>query len=289
MIGQHNQSLSVEALCEVLAVSPSGYYAWRKRGISPREQSDTQLGRAVERVFRASRNTYGSHRVQRALSEQGIRTSRKRVARLMRQRGLRSVRARRRRIGLTRAARNAYMVENLLAQDFAATRINEKWVTDITYVPTREGWLYLASVLDLYSRQVVGWAMGERHDAELATDALDMAIQRHRPPVGLLLHSDRGGEFASARFHQRAMDAQMRLSMSDKGNCYDNAVAESFFATVKLEAVRERVYGSRQEARQQLFDYIEVFYNRQRLHSGIDFECPVNRAAGATVTPLNWG
>jgi len=182
-------------------------------------------------------------------------------------------------MGLTKAGQSAYFAPNLLQQDFHATRKNQKWVTDTTYIPTRESWLYLVSVMDLFSRQVVGWAMGEHHDADLATSALDMAIRRARPPVGLIVHSDRGSEFANATFHGRATQAKIRLSMSSTGNCYDNAPAESFFATVKLEAMPEGIFASRQEARMALFDYIEVFYNRQRLHSGIGYARPVSRAA----------
>jgi len=279
---QHEQAtsnLSVAAWCEALDVSPSGYYTWRERDISPHQQADVRLGDAIERVFIESRRTYGSHRVWLGLREQGIRTARKRVERLMRERGLRSIRARQRRIGLTKAGQSAYFAPNLLQQDFEARRKNEKWVTDTTYIPTREGWLYLVSVMELFSRQVVGWAMGEQHDADLATAALDMAIARARPAAGLILHSDRGSEFANARFHGRAAAAKICLSMSSTGNCYDNAAAESFFATVKLEAIPEGIFASRQQARMALFDYIEVFYNRQRLHSGIGYARPVSRAA----------
>lgn len=281
MIQQEQASggMSVEALCEALAVSPSGYYAWRERDISLRQQADVRLGNEIERVFIDSRRTYGSQRVYRALCERGIRSSRKRVARLMRERGLRSVRARKRRLGLTKAGQSAYFAANLLQQDFNATRKNQKWVTDTTYIPTREGWLYLVSVLDLFSRQVVGWAMGEQHDAGLAISALDMAICRAGPAAGLILHSDRGSEFANAKFQDRAAAANIRLSMSSTGNCYDNAPAESFFATVKLEAMPAGIFASRQEARMALFDYIEVFYNRQRLHSSIGYARPVSRAA----------
>jgi len=276
---QASSNLSVSELCEVLDVSASGYYAWRERDTSPRKQADTWLGNEIERVFVESRRTYGSHRVWLALREQGIRTSRKRVERLMRERSLRSIRARQRRSGLTKAGQSAYFAPNLLKQDFHATHKNEKWVTDTTYIPTREGWLYLVSVMDLFSRQIVGWAMGEHHDAELATWALDMAIRRARPEPGLILHSDRGSEFANARFHARSDEAQIRLSMSSTANCYDNAAAESFFATVKLEAIPEGLFASQRQARAALFDYIEVFYNRQRLHSGIDYARPVSRAA----------
>lgn len=270
---------SVEALCAALDVSVSGYYAWRDRNPSEHQAADEQLGQAIMQIFQASRQTYGSHRVYQALRHEGFRTSRKRVARLMREQGLRSVRAVKCRIGLTRAGHPVFIVPNRLKQDFSAQRANEKWVTDTTYIPTREGWLYLVSVMDLYSRQVVGWAMGDHHDAHLATCALDMAIQRQRPTPSLIVHSDRGSEFANARFHQRASAAQIQLSMSSTGNCYDNAAAESFFATVKLEAVRGQVFVSRTVARQELFDFIEVFYNRQRLHSGLHYAPPVSRAA----------
>jgi putative transposase len=277
--GQATSGLSVEAMGEALDVSASGYYAWCERDSSSRQAADVRLGDEIEHVFVESRRTYGSHRVWLALREQGIRTSRKRVERLMRQRSLRSIRARQRRIGLTKAGQSAYFAANVLEQDFSATRKNEKWVTDTTYIPTRESWLYLVSVMDLFSRQIVGWAMGEQHDAELAASALDMAIRRARPAEGLIVHSDRGSEFANAKFHARAAESKICLSMSSTGNCYDNAAAESFFATVKLEAMPDGIFASRQQARMALFDYIEVFYNRQRLHSGIDYARPVSRAA----------
>jgi putative transposase len=286
---QVNSNLSVEALCAALDVSPSGYYAWCKREVSPHQQADVRLGEEIERVFVESRRTYGSHRIWLGLRERGIRTSRKRVERLMRQRGWRSVRARQRRFGLTQAGQSAYFAPNLLNQDFAATTINKKWVTDTTAIPTREGWLYLVSVMDLFSHQVVSWAMGEHHDADLATSALDMAIGRAHPPAGLILHSDRGSEFANAKFHDRAAEDNIRLSMSGTGNGYDNTTAESFFATVKLEAIPEGIFASRQAARAALFDYIDVFYNRQRLHSGIGYTPPISRAACVIVTLLNWG
>jgi putative transposase len=210
--------------------------------------------------------------VHQALRRIGIRTSRKRVARLMKAQNLR----RQRRVSLPRAAHHAYIAPNRLRQNFEASAPNTRWVTDTTYIPIREGWLYLVSVMDLHDRQVVGWAMGTQHDAALATRALQMARQRRRPPTGVVLHSD---QFANARFHRQAAASGVILSMSSTGNCFDNAAAESFFATVKLEAVQGRVYASHQQARQHLFDYIAVFYNRQRLHSGLNFQYPVEFAA----------
>jgi len=279
MIERRDQTLSVGAMCKALAVSSSGYYAWRNREPNAHQQRDTWLAQQIKQVFETSRRTYGSNRVHQALRRADIRTSRKRVARLMQVQGLRSVRARKRRVSLTRAGNHAYIAPNRLHQDFTATAHDTKWVTDTTYIPTRDGWLYLVSVMDLYDRQVVGWAMGSQHDAALATRALEMALQRRRPPTGLIVHSDRGSEFANARFQRRAAASGVVLSMSSTGNCFDNAAAESFFATVKLEAVQGRVYASHQHARQHLFDYIEVFYNRQRLHSSLNFQCPIEFAA----------
>lgn len=274
MIAMSENSLSIEAHCEALDVSPSGYYAWRKREASARQRDDETLGDAIEDIFQASRETYGSGRVYQALKREGIRTSTKRVARLMRERGLRSVRSRQRRPSLTCSQQNSYVAANHLAQDFVAQSADEKWVADTTYIPTQEGWLYLVSIVDLYNKRVVGWAMGQHHDAALATAALQMAVQHHRPAAGLILHTDRGTEFANATFTATAHQAGIRLSMSSTGNCYDNAPAESFFATVKLEAVNQQVYPSHATARQALFDYIEVFYNRQRLHSALGFRSP---------------
>jgi putative transposase len=267
---QSTSDLSVETGCAALEVSPSDSYAWCERDSNPRQEADAQLGDEIERVFIKSRRIYGSHRVWLALGERGIRTSRKRVERLRRQPGLRSIRARKPRIGRTKAGQSAYFAPNLLHQAFEATAINEKWVTDTTYIPTHQGWLYLVSVMDLFNRQIVGWALGDHHDADRATSALDMAIRPARPAAGLIVHSDRGSEFANPKFHRRATTAKIRLSMSSTGNCYDNAAAESFFAPVKLEAIPEGIFASRQQARMALFDYIEVFYNRERLHSGID-------------------
>lgn len=279
MIEANTQTGETVGFCELLEVSVSGYYAWRKREASCHARQDEQLASHVETIFAASRQTYGAQRIYHALREQGIFTSRKRVARLMRQQGLASVRVKNRRRSLTKAVANRYLVPNRLAQDFSTSQAHEKWVTDTTYIPTQEGWLYLVTVLDLYSRLIVGWAMGEQHDAQLANCALLMALQRYRPAAGLILHSDKGSEFANALYARTAEQAGTQRSMSSTGNCYDNAVAESFFATLKLEAVQGRLYPNRQAARAALFDYIEVFYNRQRLHSALGFCSPSRFAA----------
>lgn len=279
MIEQAQGQGTIAGLCVALEVSESGYYAWRERSPSPHDSQDACLAEVIKGVFEASRRTYGSNRVQAALRAQGIATSRKRVARLMRERGLRSVRVKARRPSLTQSVQNAYIVENLLEQDFSAGTENEKWVTDTTYIPTHEGWLYLVTVLDVYTRLIAGWAMGNHHDAPLAADALTMAITRQQPAAGLILHSDRGSEFANQLYCETCAADHIIRSMSGSGNCYDNAMAESFFASLKLEALQGQVYATRSEARMMIFDYIEVFYNRQRLHSGIAFTTPVSRAA----------
>jgi putative transposase len=282
--------VSIATLCEALDVSESGYYAWRKHQPSAHEQEDERLGQLIETIFHSSRQTYGSDRIHAALRQQGVYTARKRVARLMRERGLQSVRVQQtQRRSLTRSVSNPYIVANLLNQDFTTTQPNHVWVTDTTYVPTLEGWLYLVTVLDLGTRLIVGWAMGRHHDAELACDALEMAIQHQRPAAGLMLHSDRGSEFANARYHGLASNAQMQRSMSRSGNCFDNAVAESFFATLKLEAVRGTPYPSRQAARMHLFDYIEAFYNRQRLHSSLGYQTPNSVGAHSALLPQGIG
>jgi transposase InsO family protein len=278
VIEQARAGVPVEVLCRVLDVAASGYYAWRGGETSVHQQHDAKLSAQIRTVFEDSRQTYGSDRVTVALHRQGIRTSRKRVARLMRQQGLRSVRAKQRRPCLTRSVHNRYVAENLLAQNFTAQQEHEKWLTDTTYIPTLEGWLYLVTVLDIFTRQIVGWSMGVQHDAHLAVAALTMALQHHCPPDGVILHSDRGGEFAN-QLYADACEGKVIRSMSGSGNCYDNAMAESFFATLKLEAVHGNRFATRSEARMAIFDYIEVFYNRQRLHSGIAYAAPLSAAA----------
>ena len=174
---------------------------------------------------------------------------------------------------------NAYVVDNLLALDFTASLPNEKWVTDTTYIPTHEGWLYLVMVLDIFTRQVVGWSMGNHHDAPLAVAALKMALKRQQPSAGMILHSDRGREFANQLYAETCVANTVIRSMSSSGNCYDNAMAESFFATLKLEAVQGHVFATRSEARMVIFDFVEAFYNRQRLHSSIAFAVPISLVA----------
>lgn len=269
----------MSALGTVLAVSESGYYAWRGMKTNAHDEQDADLTDRIQTIFAASRQTYGSNRVEAALRTQGICTSRKRVARLRREHHLRSVRLKKRHPCLTRSLQNGYVVANLLAQDFTARRENEKWVTDTTYRPTHEGGRYWVTVLDIFTRQIVGWSMGNHHDAQLATDALTMALKRQQPSAGVILHSDRGSEFTNQLYSETCAEEEIIRSMSAVGNCYDNALAESFFATLTLEAVQGQVFATRSEARMVIFDYIEGFYNRQRLHSSIAYAVPVPMAA----------
>jgi transposase InsO family protein len=263
----------VTVLCRVLGLARSGYYAWRKRPLSTRAQQDQQLREHIQRLFTASRQTYGSPRVHAALRKDRP-CGRKRVARLMRQAKL-VARPRRRSVRTTDSRHAEPIAPNLLARDFTAQAPNRIWVTDITYLATREGWLYLAVVLDLYARRVVGWSMQDSLERSLVIAALRDAIQRRQPPAGLLHHSDRGSQYASSDYQALLAKAQMIGSMSRKGNCWDNAVMESFFATLKAELPLS-VFPNHATARTAVFDYIERFYNRQRGHSSLGYRSPAD-------------
>ena len=273
-IRAHQGEFSITRMCRVFSVSPSGYYAYRDRPPSTRDRQDAELAVEVEKVFRRGRCRYGSPRVMHALRSNGHRISRRRVARLMREQGLRAVQPRRS-VVTTDSRHSEPIAANVLERDFTADRPDQKWAGDITYIPTSEGWLYLAVFLDLFSRRVIGWSMSERLDAELARSALAMAIAARQPSGSVIVHSDRGVQYAAGAFRQMLQDWSMTPSMSRRGNCYDNAVSESFFATLKKELVHAERYGSRDEARSSLFEYIEVFYNRERLHSTIEYRSPV--------------
>ena len=269
----------VRVMCTVLEVSASGYYAWRERPESQRDVANRELLAEVRRVHSDSRRCYGSPRVHAALRREGRRVGRNRIARLMRRHGIQARRTRRFR--KTTDSNHAFPIApNLLARQFTATAPNQVWLADITYWPTLEGWLYLAIVLDMFSRKVVGWAMSDTMSQELTIAALRMAITNRRPGPGLLHHSDRGSQYA-AHDYQRLLDEHgMLCSMSRKGDCWDNAPMESFFATLKGELVeaREHDYTTRDEARADVFQYVEGFYNRCRLHSGIGYLTPEQKA-----------
>jgi transposase InsO family protein len=260
-------------LCRVLGLAHSGYYAWRQRSVSARQERDQQLTAQIRSIFTDSRRTYGSPRVHAELQAQGVRTARKRVARLMRQAQL-CPRPRRRRVRTTDRRHTEPVAPNLLARTFQAEAPNRVWVADITYLPTREGWLYLAVVLDLFARRVVGWSMQPSLERGLVLAALDHALQRRQPPPNLLHYSDRGSQYASGEYQAPLAQAQMRSSMSRKGDCWDNAAMESFFATLKAE-LPVTVFESQAAARSVVFDYIERFYNRVRLHSTLGYRSPI--------------
>jgi putative transposase len=274
-IEEQKVAFPVTRLCEVLSVSPAGFYAWRLRPPSARSVSDAELVAKIKQVHEDSRRNYGSPRVHRELLALGRAVGRRRVARLMRENGL--VAKRRRRFRTTTDSKHALPVApNLLERRFETDAPNKVWVTDITYVWTREGWLYLAAIVDLYSRAVVGWAMSESLSRHVALSALDMALRARRPLPGLVHHSDRGCQYASADYRDALATRGIVASMSRKGDCWDNAVAESFFATLKTELVHEADFASRAEARSAIFDFIEVFYNRRRRHSSLGYICPMD-------------
>jgi putative transposase len=272
-IEDHRDELSVTRMCKALNVSPSGFYAWRSRPVSAREMANRELVKKIEAVYYDSYETYGSPRVYHELKSQGIACSENRVARLMRLRGLRAKQVRRYKSTTKRNKRHP-VAPNLLKRDFRADRPDHKWLTDITYIPTQEGWLYLAVILDLYNRGIVGWAMSERMTSALTINALQMAIRERRPGGGLIHHSDQGSQYTDGTYQALLKDHGIQASMNGVGTWYDNAPMESFFGTLKSELVHHRVYHTRDEARPDLFFYIEAFYNRRRRHSSLDYLSP---------------
>jgi putative transposase len=269
---------SILALCLYLEVSSSGYYDWQRRRLcpGPRAVENQALAQEIGRIHTRSRQTYGAPRVEKELRKKGRCHGRNRVARLMQETGLCGRQKGRYRVRTTDSNHDQPIAPNRLAQAPKATGPNQLWVADITYIETQEGWLYLAAILDLYSRKIVGWAMSERIDTVLVLNALAMALLQRRPPAALLFHSDRGVQYASDDYRQALGDAKLIASMSRRGNCYDNATMESFWATLKLELVYRSRFATRAQARRQIFDYIETFYNRQRAHSALAYYSPVD-------------
>jgi transposase InsO family protein len=275
-IAAHRVEFPIRRMCVVLGVSASGYYAWRRRTPSRRAVADAALAVHIRAVFAESQQTYGSPRIHVELVAQGQRCGRHRVARLMRLAHLRARHKRRSRPPTTTRVDAALPVApNRLERDFTATAPNCKWLCDITYVPTDEGWLYLAVVMDLFSRRIVGWHLDDTLDTSLALTALRMALGRRQPPAGLLHHSDRGCQYASADYQAVLTAHHVVVSMSRTGNCYDNAPMESFFATLKSELIHACHYHTRDEARQSIVAYIEGFYNAKRRHSALGYLSPV--------------
>lgn len=266
-------SFKVATLCRLLGVTRQGYDAFVGRKQSPRVRAEAELCEKVREVFAESRQVYGSPRVRRALRLRGFRVGKRRIERVMRGLGLTPPRPRRHYRTTVRDASHP-VARNALSRDFTATRPNQRWVTDITYVWTDEGWAYVAVILDLFSRSVVGWEVDASLSTHLPLAALRAAVHRRRPGAGLLHHSDRRCQYTSAQYRAVLADLGLTVSMSRKGNCWDNAVAESFFSTLKNELIYRRTWKSRLELRTELFEYIEIFYNRKRLHSTLDYRTP---------------
>ena len=265
---------SVTRLCDALGVSRCGYYAWLTRAPSRRENENSRLLEKIKCIHQQSRQTCGSNKAWQLLLRQGESCGRHRVARLRRVNGIEAIRMKRFRA--SRGARNNEpMADNKLDRQFTVLHPDLSWVTDTTFIATRQGWLYLAVVIDLYSRKVVGWAMSANNNRQLVCDALKMAIRHRQPKVGLLHHSDQGNTYTSTQYRELLSQHGMIASMSRKGNCHDNAVAESFFGNLKNELTYHHDFMTRQEAKSAIFDYIEMFYNRNRLHQTLNYQTPV--------------
>lgn len=287
VIQAHRGQFTVSLMCRALEVSRSGFYDWTKRGPGECTPEEQRLRLEIRSIHRRSRRSYGSPRVHQALCKRGIACSRKRVERLMREDGLRA-KKRRRFQRTTDSNHSRPVAPNLLKRRFAVEEVagvDRVWVSDITYLPTRQGWLYLAVVLDLASRRVVGWAMKDSLETALATDALMMALWHRKPACGLLHHSDRGGQYASEAYQELLAQHGIICSMSRKGDCLDNAVAESFFASLEWELIQDSDWHTHAEARRAVFDYVEVWYNRERLHSSLDYRTPVEYEEQLLLTP----
>ena len=276
---------AIAILCDVLEVSRSGYYAWSRRPEPARALSDAQLKRQIAAAHLKSRSTYGSPRVHAELRSKGVRIGKKRVARLMREEGIKA-RQKRRFRRTTDSNHTNPIAPNVLERKFETAAPNKAWVTDVTYIATDEGWLYLAAILDLFSRRVVGWAMSATNDRALALDALAQALQARRPAPGLLHHSDRGSPYASEDYRSALRQRGLVASMSRTGDCWDNAVAESFFGTLKAELVDYERYPTRAAARASIGDYIEGFYNPTRRHSYLDYKSPMEFELKVQVAAL---
>ena len=272
-IKEHQNDYPTAVMCRVLDVSDSGYYGWHNRKASPQQQRHDKISQAAARFYFESNRIYGYRKVHEDLVEDGIACCDRTVYRVMAEMGLYS-RVKRKFVVTTDSKHHEPVAKNILDRDFASSCPNEKWVTDITYIPTQEGWLYLAAVMDLFSRRIVGWSMSERIDTALVESALAMAVRQRRPEIGLLHHSDRGVQYASCDYQQKLSDLGIVCSMSRKGNCWDNAAMESFFGSLKMEWVYGKTYATQEIAKQDLFKYIELFYNRKRRHASLGYVSP---------------
>jgi len=260
-------------MCQVLSVSRSGYYSWLKYPISQRKKKDMQLKLEIQRIYDKSRKRYGSPRIHQQLLREGYHIGKKRVERLMSELGIQAV-AKKKYKATTDSSHTKPVAENHLNRDFTPDKPNTSWVADITYIWTQEGWLYLSTIMDLYSRKIIGWSLRDRLTKELVIGALDMALKQRNIYSDLLLHSDRGSQYASELYQLHLLKHGIICSMSGKGNCWDNAVMESFYRTLKVELIYQNQYETRRQAQKDIFEYIEIFYNRERLHSSIGYYTP---------------
>lgn len=274
MIQDNQNHFSIQMMCKVLNVSRGGYYDWAKRPASKREQENDYLASQIKMIFDKEKQRAGAVRITKKLKKLGKTAGKNRVARIMRKKGWRAKGARKFK-ATTNSNHHLPVAPNLLEQNFEASNPNEKFVSDITYIWTDEGWLYLAVVMDLYSRMVVGWALSERMTASLVCNALQMAIWRRKRPQGVIVHSDRGSQYCSHDYQKLLADNNLICSMSKRGDCYDNAAMESWNGTFKVEAIHGERFKTRADAKQHIFDYIDVYYNRQRLHSKLGYLSPV--------------
>lgn len=273
-IQQHKKAYPVTVMCHALEVSTSGYYDWCKAGSGPQAQSNHALDAHITQVFHQHKKRYGSPRITEELQAQGIPCSENRVTRRMRIMALKACQSSKFKV-TTDSEHNKPVAPDMLQRDFTASSANQKWVSDITYIWTGEGWLYLAVVLDLYSRAVIGWSIQTRMTQQLVCDALTMALFRRGFPKGVIVHSDRGSQYCSKRYQKLLKLNKLKCSMSRKGCCYDNAAMESYFHTLKVESVYRETYHTREQAKQSIFEYIEIYYNRQRRHSAIGNQIPM--------------
>lgn len=273
-VRDHREAFRVRLMCRVLDVSHGGFYAWLGRDEAERDREDARLGLLIRGIYDDHRFVYGAPRIHKVLQRSGEACGRKRVAKIMRRLGLRSKATRRFRIQTTNSKHGHPIAPDLVKRNFTAAGPNRVWVSDITYIGTDEGWLYLAVIMDLFSRRIVGWSMGSTMEVSLVTAALHMAVESRLPAPGCIFHSDRGSQYACAEFRAELDAGGFIASMSRRGNCYDNAAAESLHHSLKTECVLLHDYTTRDEARASVFDYIEIFYNRQRLHSSIGYRSP---------------
>lgn len=273
-IEDHKQSWPIRLMCEVLDVSPSGYYDWRTRPEGTRCRSNRALDGEIRLVYSEHKQRYGAPRITDELKDRGIRCSENRVARRMQKLGIKAVQAKKYK-RTTDSDHDKPVAPDLINQDFTAMAANQKWVSDITYLWTDEGWLYLAVVMDLYSRAIVGWSMDKRMTQQLVSDALTMALFRRGFPKGVIIHSDRGSQYCSRAYQRLIKVMRLRCSMGRRANCYDNAAMESFFHSLKVELIHRERYATRQAAKGATFEYIEVYYNRKRKHSAIGHKIPM--------------